>query len=98
MAEFFRDKYFLFSVSIAIIILFSSNFISSDNDGIVGFAFDVKEGQNGYIFNLEDTEGKTIRCFSKEIPYENHLYKIKGNYSDDNTILFISSISSLNRS
>jgi hypothetical protein len=98
MNNLFKDKYFLFSVSIAIIILLSSNFISDDENGIIGIAFDVKQGQNGYTFNLEDTDGKIIRCFTKEIPEENCLYKIKGDYSEDNTILFISSISALNRS
>ena len=96
MTGFFRDRYFLFSIVVAVIIMVSFSINPNEDNGIVGIAFDVKEGQNGYTFTLEDTNGNSIRCFTKDVPYENHLYKIKGTFSDDNTILFISSISPLN--
>ena len=98
MACFYKDKYFLFSLMVSVIILMSSNLGNDNHEGTIGIAFDVNESKNGYVFELEDTDGKIIHCFSKEKPLENHLYIIKGSYSDDNMILFISSISALKES
>lgn len=95
MTRFYKDKYFLFSLMVSVIILMSSNIGNDGREGIIGIAFDVDESKNGFVFDLEDTDGKIIHCFSKEKPSENNLYKIKGNYSDDNMILFVSSISAI---
>lgn len=59
------------------------------NPEIVGAVFDVKESSKGYTFKIQDSSGKVMKCFyQKEIA--KGTYCIKGRYSEDKTIFFVS--------
>ncbi len=91
-----KDKYFLLCLSVAFIIVFSSFFIQDQDDGRIGVVSDVKESSSGYTFDFED-ESSSFRCFAKEKPVNGSVYTIKGNFSDDGTMFFVSSMTLLCR-
>ena len=59
---------------------------------ITGISYDIKTTQSGYTFSLEDTNGKSVRCFFKTEPSELNVYSVKGTFSDDGSMLFVSSM------
>jgi hypothetical protein len=92
-----RDKYFLLCAAAAFILISSSFFWDSEDGGSgeAGIVRDVNESENGYVFSLEDCNGEEIRCFSKTEPVEGEAYSVKGSWSDDGTMLFVSSMEPL---
>lgn len=92
-----RDRYFLLCAAAAFILISSSFFWDSgdDNSGEAGIVRDVRESENGYVFSLEDCGGEEICCFSKTEPEEGGAYSVKGSWSDDGTMLFVSSMEPL---
>lgn len=90
-----KDKYFLMSVfCVAILITFSFLDIEEkDDDSKVGFVSDIRETQNGFVFEFIDSDGNMMKCFSKERFRLNLVYEIKGRYSDDGSMFFIESFS-----
>ncbi|MCL2296306.1 MAG: hypothetical protein FWC29_04405 [Methanomassiliicoccaceae archaeon] len=88
------DRYSLLCFSISFIILLTL-FISADepeDKEIIGVAYDIRTTQNGYTFTIEDTNGEAIRCFTKTKLSECNIYSVKGTYSEDGSMLFVSSI------
>lgn len=90
-----KDKYFLMSLfCVFVLILFSFFDIEDKNDDpMIGIITDIKETQNGFVFDLIDADGDIIHCFSKERFRSDSVYEIKGRYSDDRTMFFIESFS-----
>ena len=85
-------------VSVSLILLLTV-FISTDEPGdntIIGIASDIKATQSGYTFTIEDIDGVAIRCFTTDKPSKNKVYCIKGTFSDNNSMLFVSSIHPIN--
>lgn len=95
MPGILKDKYFLFCLLVSVIVIVSVNLNGSVEEGYVGIVTDVNESANGFVFILNDTDGNRIKCFCREEPETDAVYLIKGDFSDDNTILFISSMSVL---
>lgn len=89
-----RDKYFLLCAAAAFILIASSFFWDSEDDGNgeAGIVRDVRESENGYVFSLEGPDGEEFRCFSKTEPEEGFAYSVEGSWSDDGTMLFVSSM------
>ena len=88
------DRYSLLCISVALIITLTI-FITADDphdNGFVGTAYDIKTTQNGFTFSLEDTGGEIMKCFARTAPAEFEIYKIKGSFSDDGSMLFVSSM------
>lgn len=86
----FKDKYFILSVSA---ILIFTLFWTMDDDieerDLKGIVFDVRESRNGFTFSVETPDGEIRKCFFRECPEIFKPYLIKGNLSDDGTILFV---------
>jgi hypothetical protein len=95
-------KYVYLCVAVVLIILSTLFFQSdtedngSDSTGILGVVYDIRTSAKGYTFSFEDTEGKTIRCFSYDEPANNVVYAIKGETSYDGSMLFIRSMQRVN--
>ncbi|MCL2510193.1 MAG: hypothetical protein FWF07_03845 [Methanomassiliicoccaceae archaeon] len=88
------DRYSLLCISVALIITLTV-FITSDDpqdNGFVGTVHDIKATQSGFTFSLDDTGGGTMKCFARTAPAEFEVYKIKGTFSDDGSMLFVSSM------
>lgn len=81
------------ALGIAVVMVVLVFVVFSDEDGVEpdmsGIATDIRSGTNGYTFYLE-TEDSKVRCFSSERPEELGHYGVRGSYSDDRTIFFVS--------
>jgi len=89
------DRYSLLCFSVAAIIMlavFMNSEEPAEDKGMIGIAFDIKTTQNGYTFFLEDSDGGKIKCFVRSEPVEKEIYEIKGTFSEDGSILFVSSM------
>lgn len=86
------DRYSIFAIVIVIIlILLSSLHIPDDEESIIGFADNIHQNDNGFIFFINDSEGNSIKSFSNEMP-DDSLHSFYGKYSKDGNIFFISKI------
>ncbi|MCL1810789.1 MAG: hypothetical protein FWG41_00995 [Methanomassiliicoccaceae archaeon] len=90
------DRYSLLCISVSVIILMMV-FVNGDEPGtededIIGIAYDIRSTQSGYSFSFEDTGGGKIRCFTRTEPVEYGIYSINGGFSDDGGMFFINSI------
>jgi hypothetical protein len=89
------DRYSLLCASVAL-ILFLTIFITNEEPieekDIVGIVHDIKETVNGYTFSFEDSKGEKIKCFFKAEPCEYSVYMVKGTFSDDGSMLFVSNM------
>ncbi|MDR1690245.1 MAG: hypothetical protein LBR42_00185 [Candidatus Methanoplasma sp.] len=89
------DRYSLLCISVSLMIMMTILMSSddlSDEEGILGIAYDVRETQNGYTFHFDDAAGDTKRCFSRVEPNEYDVYLIEGIMSEDGGMFFISSL------
>lgn len=91
--DILSDRYFLLCVSVAFVIL-ASTFVSGEviesDDGTVGIIYEVKESAKGYVFLFQNTKGESMKCYFQKQVSEG-TYSIKGRFSDDRTIFFVSS-------
>lgn len=98
---FFMDKYTILTILIASLVLLligadianvSSELVVA-NDEYFGLVTNIKETNNGFIFDLVDINGHTIPCFTSTIIKEqNHLQIITGTFSEDHKIFFVNTI------
>ena len=97
MTSILKDKYFLLSLSVAFILLFSYvSFGDEGSNGRVGIVHSVSETSNGYRFLFDDEDGSVVNCYWKSKPDEG-LCVMNGSWSDDDTMFFVSSLKVLNR-
>ncbi len=94
MVRILKDKYFLLCLAVAFIILSSSLFSDGggSSDRTVGVVYDIRETENGFVFDLYDSDGKTMKCFSRNGPEEGGVYEVGGTESDDGTMFFTNSM------
>lgn len=87
------DRYVLLCVSISVVILVITFFSPEDeNEETIGIVYEVKETQNGYTFFFADDNGDKRKCFNRVEPIEYEIYSIKGTFSDDRSMFFVSSM------
>ena len=90
------DRYMKLCAAAAFVIIMTMLFSNpgSDNaanDETLGIIYDVKESSKGFVFKFQNTEGVSIKCYySKEVT--GGTYMVKGKYSEDRTIFFVSSV------
>ena len=95
MIKILKDKYFLLCAAIAFIVIISSLSIEdNDSNGRIGIVRDVSESSSGYTFYFDQTDGEIIHCYSKTQPDERLCY-LKGTWSDDGSMFFVSSLTIL---
>lgn len=88
------DKYSLISISTVLVLALFLTFsgvqnVESDYD-YTGLVSDINKSAKGYTFNLI-TDENTIKCFYEQKPDET-FYSLKGEFSDDGNIFFVSSM------
>ncbi|MDY0293040.1 MAG: hypothetical protein RBQ77_00505 [Candidatus Methanomethylophilaceae archaeon] len=87
------DRFFLFSLAVfAVLVLLSLLPFDVSNQGtseITGIAKDPHSSSSGFVFTLEDTEGRIIRCFSYTEPTCPLLYTMHGGFSSDGNMFFV---------
>ena len=88
------DRYSLLCISVSFIILTAVFVVPGDPEdrGMIGMAYGVKETQNGFTFYMEDSDGERVRCFCRAEPVERAIYIVKGAFSDDGSMFFVSSM------
>jgi hypothetical protein len=90
------DRYSLFCISVSLIILIAALTNAEEpapepeDEPIIGIVFDIKSSQSGFTFTIEDTKGIKTRCFARAEPAEFGVYAVKGDFSDDGSMLFVS--------
>jgi hypothetical protein len=91
------DRYSLLCVSIALIIMVTImiNQEEPQNEDRIGIAHDIRQTQNGYTFTLDDDCGGAMKCFTRTEPCEHAVYVVKGSFSEDGSIFFISSLNKI---
>jgi hypothetical protein len=88
------DRYSLLCVSIALIIIITV-FVNQEepkNEDKIGIVHSIKETQNGYTFMLDDSEGSRMKCFARAGPSEFCVYVVRGSFSEDGNMFFVSSM------
>ena len=94
---FYRDKYFLLCTAVAFVLVVSFVFLGDESSsGRVGIAHDSKQTSSGYTFVFDQDDGSSISCFSRSLPQEG-LCEIRGSWSDDGSMFFVSSLNVLYR-
>lgn len=94
MPGILRDKYFIISASLALVLVlaWSVSDEEKENDGghrALGIAFDIKETENGFVFSAEMSDGSSYRCFYKDRPDELGIYFFYGDFSEDSGLIFL---------
>lgn len=88
-----RNKYLLITLFCSVVLILFS-FIPWDSDSdevIVGYVSDLSETNNGYVFTFTEDNGELIHCFSKTRFELYQIYEISGSFSNDKSILFVTS-------
>lgn len=87
------DRYSLLAVAIIIVIVSISMFDQSvdGKESMIGFADDVNEKDNGFIFFINDCDGNRMKAYCDQRP-DDDLHSFIGRYSDDRNIFFVSDI------
>lgn len=67
--------------------------ISEEENGHLGLISNIEKTDNGFLFDLTDVEGDTIRCFFDEgVEKTDRLQILTGRFSEDNEIFFVNTI------
>ena len=86
----------------AVVVLAGLFLVFSDDDMMefdhTGIVHDISASSSGYTFQIDMSDGSSMKCFSRSEPVELGYYGIIGNLSDDGSIFFVSNIVSLDRS
>jgi hypothetical protein len=97
MGGVLSDRYMLIGLALAMVVVLSTLVVPSGGDhdeGLVGFADDIRDSSNGFVFDLHTTDDETIRCFFSEYP-PTGVCIVNGRFSDDGRMLFIDSMEML---
>lgn len=91
------DRYGMLCIAVSLvlfanIVLFDGDVESNEKIGVIN---DIKKTQNGFSFTFEDSEGSIIKCFYDDEPIDNGIYAIEGRMSENEKILFLSSMTLL---
>ena len=78
-------------VMISVMIVFMIFNIDDDEKEILGYAENIHQSSNGYVFTIMDENGEETKAFYED-EIDDSLHVFKGKYSDDKEIFFISSI------
>ena len=94
------DKYTILTILVTslVLLLIATNISNAsselvENDEYFGLIINIKETDNGFVFDLIDIDGNTIPCFTNIIIEEqNQLQIVTGTFSEDHKIFFVNEI------
>ena len=83
------NRYTLFALVMISVVLILVMFNEGEESvTITGYADDIHQSENGFIFMINDVDGNKVKAFSK-IEMDESLHSFKGNYSQDGGIFFV---------
>ena len=86
------NRYTIFAlIMIAVMVLFASFAVGDDDTRITGYADDIHQSENGFVFTITDADGNMTKAFMRE-QVDDELHIFKGNYSSDGGIFFVNGI------
>ena len=86
------NRYTIFAlIMIALMILFTTFTVDDDSIEITGYADDIHQSENGFVFTIIDGNGDTTKAFMRE-QIDGDLHIFKGNYSSDGGIFFVNEV------
>ncbi len=90
-------SYVLIGLSVVIIMGIFVTFSEDDSDSYdyTGIVYDIHSTTSGYRFYIQTSSGDHHRCFSYNEPVECGYYGIRGTFSEDGSMLFVSSMKCL---
>ena len=85
------------------VVVLAGLFLVFSDEGMMeydhtGIVHDISSSSSGYTFQIDMSDGSSMKCFSRSEPVELGYYGIIGDLSDDGSIFFVSNIVSLDRS
>lgn len=76
-------------IAVALLVSASAAVFRSDDEGMTGIVSDVRETENGHVFNITVPNGTRIRCYTGgPVPGDGAIVTIHGSFSDDGGIFF----------
>ncbi len=86
------NRYTVFAlIMIALMIMFTAFTVDDDRTEITGYANDIHQSENGFVFTIIDGNGNTTKAFMRQqIDEDIHIFK--GNYSSDGGMFFVNEI------
>ena len=78
-------------IMIVLMIMITAFDIEDDETRITGYAENIHQSENGFVFTIMDTDGNETKAFVRE-QVDGSLHVFNGNYSSDGKIFFVSSI------
>ncbi len=87
-------SYILLGVSVVVILSLFVTFSEDDEESYdyTGIVYDVSSTSSGFRFFIQTGSGESFRCFSYNEPTEIGYYGIRGSFSEDGSMFFISSM------
>ena len=86
------NRYTIFAlIMIALMVLFTTFTVDDDSIEITGYADDIHQSENGFVFTIIDGNGDTTKAFMRE-QIDGDLHIFKGNYSSDGRIFFVNEV------
>ncbi len=83
-------------LGISVVAILSMFVIFSDDDtgsyDYTGIAYDIHSTASGFRFYIQTGSGESFRCFSYNEPADLGYYGIRGSFSEDGSMFFISSM------
>ena len=90
-----NDKYILTSVAIILVLAalcLTAGGSEDTSDNVTGIVTSVQESSNGKVFYITDSDGETTKCFTSSDISVGDLCTVRGSFSDDGAILFVSKL------
>jgi len=90
-----NDKYILTSVAIILVltaVCVTSGTSEPGSEDLTGIVTDVQKSNNGNVFHIVDSDGTTTKCFTSLEISVGDVCTVRGSYSDDGAILFVSKL------
>ncbi len=90
-------NYVLIGLGVVIVMSIFVTFSGDDEDSYdyTGIVYDVHSTTSGYRFYIQTSSGDHHRCFSYNQPVECGHYALRGTFSEDGSMLFVSSMKHL---
>ena len=76
---------------IALVMLFTNFTVDDDDTMITGYADDIHQSENGFVFTIIDGNGNHIKAFMRE-EVDGSLHTFKGDYSSDGGIFYVNTV------
>lgn len=92
----FHEKYFLLCLIVSFVLFsFAFNYsdVNNNQTEYCGIISEINQTNNGFVCSFIDENNNNMSIFTKNKPSLYDCYILTGNYSEDNSIFFVLSMS-----